>query len=54
MVYSDMTIIGVSLSEPHTNRYYEKIAFLMYVCMLVSVIRRPRALLVHECVVPPA
>ena len=24
-------VIGASLSEPHTNRYYEKIAVLMYV-----------------------
>ena len=30
-------IIGVSLSEPHTNQYYEKIAILMYVCMYVHV-----------------
>ena len=28
-------IIGASLSEPHTNQYYEKIAILMYVCMYV-------------------
>ena len=26
-------IIGASLSEPHTNRYYEKIAIVMYVCV---------------------
>ena len=26
-------IIGASLSEPHTNRVYEKIAVLMYVCV---------------------
>ena len=38
-------IIGVSLSEPHTNQYYEKIAVFMYVCMYVCMyvaIRRPR------------
>ena len=28
-------IIGASLSKPHTNQYYEKIAVLMYVCMYV-------------------
>ena len=28
-------IIGASLSEPHTNRYYEKIAIVMYVCVCV-------------------
>ena len=28
-------IIGASLSEPHTNHCYEKIAVLMYVCMYV-------------------
>ena len=27
--------IGASLSEPHTNRYYEKNAIVMYVCMYV-------------------
>ena len=27
-----MYIIGESLSEPHTNQYYEKIA-VIYVCM---------------------
>ena len=27
-----MYIIGESLSEPHTNQYYEKIAIFMYVC----------------------
>ena len=43
------------LSEPHTNRYYEKIAIVMYVCVCVcvcvSAIRRPRVVLVHvrEC-----
>ena len=26
-------IIGMSLSEPHTNRYYEKMAVLMYVSL---------------------
>ena len=26
-------IIGASLSKPHTNQYYEKIAVIMYVCM---------------------
>ena len=40
-------IIGASLSEPHTNRYYEKIAIVMYVCVCVSAIRRPRVVLVH-------
>ena len=29
-------VIGASLSEPHTNQYYEKIAVLMYVCMYGS------------------
>ena len=28
-------ITGASLSEPHTNQYYEKIAVFMYVCMYV-------------------
>ena len=28
-------IIGASLSEPHTNQYYEKTAVLMYVCMYI-------------------
>ena len=28
-------MIGASLSEPHTNQYYEKITVLMYVCMYV-------------------
>ena len=41
-----MHVIGASLSEPHTNRVYEKIAVLlyvyMYVCVCVSAIRRPR------------
>ena len=47
------TVIGASLSEPHTNRYYEKIAIVMYVCVCVcecvcvSAIRRPRVVLVH-------
>ena len=36
-----VSIIGASLSEPHTNHCYEKIAVLMYVCMYVA-IRRPR------------
>ena len=44
-------IIGASMSEPHTNRYYEKIAIVMYVCVCVcvcvSAIRRPRVALVH-------
>ena len=44
-------IIGPSLSEPHTNRYYEKIAIGMYVCVCVSAIRRPRVVLVHVRVV---
>ena len=26
-------VIGASLSEPHTNRYYEKTAIVMCVCM---------------------
>ena len=38
-------LIGASLSEPQTNRYYEKIAIVMCVC--VSAIRRPRIVLVH-------
>ena len=38
----EITIIGASLSEPHTNQYYEKIAVLMYVCMYVA-IRQTRA-----------
>ena len=28
-----LCIIGVSLSEPHTYRYYKKIAVPMYVCV---------------------
>ena len=28
-------VIGVSLSEPHTNQYYEKTTVPMYVCMYV-------------------
>ena len=28
-----MYLIGASLSEPHTNRYYEKIVIVMYVCV---------------------
>ena len=28
-----INFIRASLSEPHTNRYYEKIAVLMYVCV---------------------
>ena len=48
-------IIGASLSEPHTNRVYEKIAVLLYVCMVcmyvcVSAIRRPRVF--RACAVP--
>ena len=38
-------LIGASLSEPHTNPCYEKIAVLMYVCKYVCMymaIRRPR------------
>ena len=31
------TIIGASLSEPHTNQFYEKTAVLMYVCMYVAI-----------------
>ena len=31
----EVTIIGASLSEPHTNCYYEKIAIVMYVCVCV-------------------
>ena len=46
-------IIGASLSEPHTNHYYEKITILMSVCVCVcvcvSAIRRPRVVLVREC-----
>ena len=26
-------MIGASLNEPHTNRYYEKIDIVMYVCV---------------------
>ena len=37
MLDLSLTITGVSLSEPHTNQYYEKIAVLMYVCMIVFV-----------------
>ena len=43
---SCLYIIGVSLSEPQTNQYYEKITVLMYVCMYVCMhvaIRRPGA-----------
>ena len=29
------TIIGASLSESHTNRYYEKIAIVVCVCVCV-------------------
>ena len=32
-----LSVIGASLSEPHTNRVYEKIAVLLYVCMYVCV-----------------
>ena len=35
-------VIGASLSEPHTNCYYEKITIVMYVCVCVSAIRCPR------------
>ena len=31
----EVTIIGASLSEPHTNRYYEKIAIVVCVCVCV-------------------
>ena len=34
------SFIGASLSEPHTNRVYEKIAVLLYVCMYVCVCPR--------------
>ena len=30
-------VIEASLSEPHTNQHYEKIAILMYVCMYMYV-----------------
>ena len=30
-MHNHLSIIGASLSEPHTNQYYEKIAVLMYV-----------------------
>ena len=30
-------VIEASLSEPHTNQYYEKIAILMYVCIYMYV-----------------
>ena len=43
-------VIGASLSEPHTNRVYEKIAVLLYVCMCVSAIRRPRVF--YACALP--
>ena len=32
-----LEMIGASLSEPHTYRYYEKIAVLVYVCVCVCV-----------------
>ena len=46
---NNIIIIGASLSEPHTNSYYEKIAIVMYVCVCVcvSAIRRPRVVLVY-------
>ena len=46
---NNIIIIGASLSKPHTICYYEKIAVLMYVCLcvFVSVICHPRAVLVH-------
>ena len=43
-----VSLVGVSLSGPHTNQYYEKTTvylcmyLCMYVCMYVA-IRRPRA-----------
>ena len=44
-----LVIIGANLSDPHTNRYYEKIAIVMYVCvcLCVSAIRRRSVVLVH-------
>ena len=42
---AEKKIVGISLSKPHINRYYEKIAVLMYVSVCVSVICHPCALL---------
>ena len=41
--FTCMIIIGASLSEPHTNRVYEKIAVLLHVCMCVSAVRTQRS-----------
>ena len=32
-----LIFIGASLSEPHTNQYYEKTAVLMYVCICMYI-----------------
>ena len=44
-------VIGASLSEPHSNRYYEKNRILMFVCMYVSAIRQTRVLHMSACAI---
>ena len=42
-------LIGASLSEPHTNRYYEKIAIVMCVCVCVCVCPRYVVHVLYSC-----
>ena len=37
VVTTRSNLIGASLNEPHTNRYYEKNRVHMYVCMFVAI-----------------
>ena len=47
-----LSIIGASLSEPHTNRYYKK-KHTTYVCMYVCIRDTSNTCFAHACMCAP-